>query len=158
MRQRHMHYGICGLDYVYLANVPVRKTAYGEVIDSDPGDIERKIACELIRQGVPIRGAEVQFLRKSLGASLQKFGALLGLTAPAILKWERARMKRLTPINEVAVRALMAELLGIEMEGKYSVLKGNHETDDLRVTIDGIRQSSERERKSKLRRGAADRK
>ena len=80
------------------------------------------------RQGIPIRGAEVQFLRKSLDLSMEKFGRLLGLSAPAILKWERARIKRLAPINEVAVRALMAEHLSIEMKGRFTVLKGNPET------------------------------
>src|SRR3990172_2610369 len=99
MRKKLLHYTICGLDYVYLANVPVRQTTHGEVIDADPARIEREISGEIIRRGVPIRGAEVQFLRKSLGASLQKFAMLLGLSAPAILKWERARMKRLAPIN-----------------------------------------------------------
>ena len=128
MSKKLIHYAICGLDYVYLANVPLRRTSHGEVIDADPAPIERDIAAEIIRQGVPIRGAEVQFLRKSLGASLQKFGMLLGLSAPAILKWERARMKRLAPINEVAVRALMAELLGIRLEGTFTVLKGNLDT------------------------------
>lgn len=127
MRRKLVHYAICGLDYVYLANVPVRRTSQGEVIDADPARIEREIACEIVRQGVPIRGAEVQFLRKCLGTSLQKFGTLLGLSAPAILKWERARMKRLAPINEVAVRALMAEMLDIQLEGKFTVLRGNHD-------------------------------
>jgi DNA-binding transcriptional regulator YiaG len=90
--------------------------------------IERAIAREIVRQGIPIRGAEVQFLRKSLDLSLEKFGRLLGLSAPAVLKWERARTKRLSPINEVAVRALMAEHLSIEMKGRFTVLKGNPET------------------------------
>ena len=125
MRRKLVRYTICGLDYVYLANLPARQTTHGEVIDADLSAIEREIAGEIVRQGIPIRGAEVQFLRKSLGASLQKFGTLLSLSAPAILKWERARMKRLAPINEVAVRALMAELLGIELQGKFTTLRGN---------------------------------
>ena len=70
----------------------------------------------------------MQFLRKSLGLSMEKFARLLGLSAPAILKWERAGTKRLEPISEVAVRALPAEQLGIEMDGKFTVLKGSPET------------------------------
>jgi DNA-binding transcriptional regulator YiaG len=123
-----MQYAICGLDYVYLEHVPIRQSKYGDVIAADISVIERKIAAEIVSQGIPIRGAEVQFLRKSLAASLQTFGKYLGLSAPAILKWERTRDKRLDPINEVAVRALMAEQLGIELEGKFTVLKGNGET------------------------------
>ena len=124
MRKRTLHYAVCGLEYVYLTNAPIRQTGSGEVLDADPRLIEREIACEIVRRGVPIRGAEVQFLRKSLGASLERFGRLLELSAPAILKWERARTKRLAPVNEVAVRALMAEKLGVEIDGKFTVLRG----------------------------------
>lgn len=130
MGKRTIHYTICGLDYVYLENVPVRQTKHGEVLDADLAVIEREIAGRIIRQGIPIRGAEVKFLRKSLGLSMERFGALLGLSAPAILKWERAPQKRLHPINEVAVRALMAERLGIFVEGNFTVLKGKPVTPD----------------------------
>jgi DNA-binding transcriptional regulator YiaG len=128
MKKRVMHYAICGLDYVYLENVPVRQTRHGWILDADVAHVEREIAREIVRQGVPIRGAEVQFLRKSLGLSLEGFGKRLGLSAPAILKWERARGKRLAPINEVAVRASIAEQLNILLEGKFTVLKGKDET------------------------------
>jgi DNA-binding transcriptional regulator YiaG len=128
MRQRSMRYRICGLDYVYLKNVPIKRTNYGDVLAVDMSAIEQEIAKEIVRQGVPIRGAEVAFLRKTLGLSMEKFGRLLGLSGPAILKWERAQTKRLEPINEVAVRALMAEQLDIELKGKFTVLKGNLET------------------------------
>jgi len=123
-----MQYAICGLDYVYLENVPVRRTVYGDVIDEDPALIERLIATEIVRRGVPLRGAEVQFLRKTLGLSMARFGKLLGLSAAAILKWERARSQRLLPANEVAVRALIAEQLDLAIEGKFSVLKGMADT------------------------------
>jgi DNA-binding transcriptional regulator YiaG len=128
MKKRTIHYTVCGLDYVYLKDVPIRETSHGEALDVELTLIEREIAQEIVRQGVPIRGAEVQFFRKSLALSLAKFGRLLGLSAPAILKWERARTKRLAPINEVAVRALMAEHLGIEMRGGFTILKGNPAT------------------------------
>ena len=136
MKKKTVHYLACGLDYVYLKDVPIRQTSHGKILDVDLAFIERDIAGEIVRQGVPIRGAEVQFLRKSLALSMEKFGRLLGITAPAILKWERARTRRLEPINEVAVRALMAEQLDIEMKGRFTVLKGNPTTPtrlDLRV-------------------------
>ena len=90
--------------------------------------LERDIAKEIVREGVPIRGAEVRFLRKSICSSMDQFGALLGLTAPAILKWEREPQKRLHPTHEVAVRALMAEKLNIAIEGRFTVLKGQAAT------------------------------
>ena len=128
MKKKTIHYGLCGLDYVYLKDVPVRETMHGEVLAVELSAIERGIACEIVRQGIPIRGAEVQFLRKSMGLSMNRFGSLLGISAPAILKWERARTKRLDPINEVAVRALMAEQLNVELRGRFTLLKGNAHT------------------------------
>jgi transcriptional regulator with XRE-family HTH domain len=81
-------------------------------------------------QWIPIEGAEGEFLRKSLGLSMERFGTLPGLSPPAILKWERDSKKRLHPTNEVAVRALMAEQLHIVLEGKFTVLKGKAVTPD----------------------------
>jgi DNA-binding transcriptional regulator YiaG len=128
MKKAILHYSICGLDYVYLKNVPVRQTSHGEVLDARLCRVERAIATEIVKKGIPIRGMEVKFLRKSLALSMEKFGKLLGISAPAILKWERASARRLEPINEVAVRALMAEQLSIAMEGRFTVLKGNEST------------------------------
>jgi DNA-binding transcriptional regulator YiaG len=116
------------LDYVYLKDVPVQATNHGEVLAVDLALIEKDIAREIVRRGIPIRGAEVQFLRKSQSLSMERFGKLLGISAPAILKWERARARRLHPINEVAVRALMAERLSIDMGGRFTELRGNSGT------------------------------
>jgi DNA-binding transcriptional regulator YiaG len=91
-------------------------------LNSDP---DAKSGCAGSKENsAHFRGAEVQFLRKALGLSLDKFGRMLGLSGPAILKWERAREKRLHPLNEVAVRALLAEKLEIPLEGKFSTLRG----------------------------------
>ncbi len=126
MKNKLIHYAACGLEYVYI-DVPVFQTRHGEVVAADLSVIERVTAREIVRRGIPIRGAEVQFLRKCLSMSLEKFGRFLGLSAPAILKWERDRTRRLAPINEVAVRALMAECLHIKLEGTLTALKGNAE-------------------------------
>jgi DNA-binding transcriptional regulator YiaG len=123
-----MHYAICGLDYVYLEDIPVARTKHGDVIGVDLSIIERDIARELILQGIPLRGAEVHFLRKVLGASMDRFAKMLGLSAPSILKWERDRTRRLAPVNEVAVRALMAEQLDVDVQGTFTILKGKPET------------------------------
>jgi DNA-binding transcriptional regulator YiaG len=127
MTKKLMQYAICGLDYVYIENVPVHRTRHGLVMDVDLARLERKIAHKIVRDGVPLRGAEVQFLRKVLGWSLENLGRRLGLSAPAISKWERSREKRLRPANEVAVRALVAEQLGIPLEGKFTILRGKDE-------------------------------
>jgi transcriptional regulator with XRE-family HTH domain len=128
MSRKVIPYKIYGLDYVCLENAPIRHTKHGDILAADPATIENEVAREIICQGVPIRGAEVQFLRKCLGLSMERFGRLLGLSAPAILKWERAREKRLQLPNEIAVRVLIAEALNISLDGKLSTLKGMPDT------------------------------
>jgi hypothetical protein len=59
-----------------------------------------------------------------------KFGRFLGVSGPAVPKWEKARTNRLSPINEVAVRAFLAEQLNIKLEGRFSTLKWNADTPD----------------------------
>jgi DNA-binding transcriptional regulator YiaG len=118
-----MKYGMSGLDYVWI-EVEIKSSLEGDVITVPLNQIEEAVAKEIIRQGVALRGKEVEFLRKSLKLSLEKFGNLLGISAPAVLKWERASEIRLHPMNEVAVRALVAEMLGVRIAGKFSVLLG----------------------------------
>jgi DNA-binding transcriptional regulator YiaG len=118
-----MKYGMSGLNYVWI-EVEIKNSLEGDVITVPLNQIEEAVAKEIIRQGVALRGKEVEFLRKSLKLSLEKFGNLLGISAPAVLKWERASETRLHPMNEVAVRALVAEMLGVRIAGKFSVLLG----------------------------------
>lgn len=126
--KKTIQYESCGLEYVWLVGVPTKKSKFGEVIDADLAEIEHIVAAEIIKQGIPIRGREVMFLRKCLGLSLEKFAKALDLTAPAVLKWEKAEKKRLHPINEVAVRSFLAEKLKLKLSGHFSSLVGEAET------------------------------
>jgi len=94
-------------------------------VDLPMGEIDRAIARKLVTERVPLHGAEIVFLRKALSMTLNQWGERLGLTAAAILKWERARGKSLSKINEAAVRSLCAGLLDIPMDGRWSVLIAN---------------------------------
>ena len=115
-------HGIGGLDYVIFKSVPMRESKYGDVIDFNPGLMEKMVAEAVIRERVPIRGLEVGFLRKTLALSLERFAKELNLTAAAVRKWELKETERLHLVNEVAVRSFVAEQLGIEMSGKFSEL------------------------------------
>ena len=69
---------------------------------------------------VPLRGKEVLFLRKALKMNRNQWADKLGLTASGILRWEQGGDKRLSRINEAAIRMLCAEELTIALEGKWS--------------------------------------
>lgn len=128
MAHKTIHYQLCGLDYIYLV-VPVAKTKHGEeYIDLPMGVLDRAIATKLIEERVPIRGAEVVFLRKALGMTLSQWAKELGLSPAGIMKWEKASKKRLSRVNEAAVRALCAELLNVDLTGRWSELVAHDAT------------------------------
>ncbi len=57
--------------------------------------------------------------------SQKQLGSHLGYSDVAILKWERNKTKRLDPVNEVAVRSLMAQLFEIPLSGRFDALLGD---------------------------------
>lgn len=119
MSTKTLHYQLCGLDYVYI-KVPVAKADGEEYIDLPMGVIEKAIARQLIAARVPIRGAELIFLRKTFGMSLKELAQEFGLSAAGVLKWEKSREVWLSKVNEAAIRAFAAEKLGIEIAGRWS--------------------------------------
>jgi len=57
-----------------------------------------------------------------------QWAKLLGITASGILKWEQNEDKRLSRINEVAIRLLCAGELGIELSNKWTEIIINDNT------------------------------
>ncbi len=115
-------YSLCGLEYVYLVNVPVGIEQGVEYVDIAPDKIDRMIAAEIIRHGIPLRGKEVLFLRKALKMNRNQWASKLGVTASGILRWEQGGEKRLSLINEAAIRMLCAEELKITLSAKWSLI------------------------------------
>lgn len=119
--------GFMNLDYVEVRHVPyVESERFGRGTDAEVlKKLERFIARAIVTHRRPLRGTEVLFLRSVLGISQKQLGSRLGYSDVAILKWERNKTKRLDPVNEVAVRALMAGLLGSKMPGTFDALLGD---------------------------------
>ena len=118
--------GIGNLDYPEIHGVPmIIDDEFGESIHAQVlGDVELLVATEILSQRLPIRGAEVAFIRKALGLSRLEFAKGLHLSDVAVLKWERAASKRLVPINEIAVRAYFAPRLKVKIPGTFNDLMG----------------------------------
>lgn len=115
-----------GLEYVtvYL-KVSRTHPKYGDLIQADTiGAAAKSVSSEIVNRKIPLRGVEIKFIRKALGLSLRDMGAALGISHVAVDKWERAKKKRLDPINEVAVRSLFAQLMKVEISGWFDSLKG----------------------------------
>ncbi len=121
--------GLVALDYIHFTSVPMKDSKHGPVIDLAPEVLDRLAAMAVIIERIPLRGLEVKFLRKASGLSLEKFANKIGLTSGTVFHWEKAEEQRLTPVNEAAVRALLAEELGIDISGKFSQLLGDRHHD-----------------------------
>jgi DNA-binding transcriptional regulator YiaG len=117
--------GLVPLEYIHFKNVPMKASKEGPVIDLDPAILDRLAAIAVLLEKIPLRGKEVQFLRKVIGLSMERFANKLGLSSGTIFHWEKAELDRLATVNELAVRSLVAEELGIEISGKFSDLLGD---------------------------------
>lgn len=123
------------MEYVTVRNVPLEKTASGKygVTAHVWGEIEKMVATEILTQKVPLRGREVKFLRKAFGLSARALAELMGISHVAILKWEKQPEKRLDMANEIAVRAMLATHMHIDMMLKNAVLKGIEKASKIEV-------------------------
>ena len=120
---------LVALDYIYFLNVPIKESKHGPVIDLPPDTLDRLAAIAVIKERIPLRGIEVNFLRKVLGLSLEKFANKLGLSSGTVFHWEKAKKEILAAVNEVAVRSFVAEELNIEIPAKFSLLLGDQARD-----------------------------
>ena len=118
--------GVANLDYPEVHGVPmIVDDEHGEGVHAQVlGEVEHLVASEIISQRLPIRGAEVEFLRKAIGLSRLEFAKGLELSDVAVLKWERTKTKRLAMVNEIAVRAYFAQRLKVKLLGTIEGLMG----------------------------------
>lgn len=116
--------GLVAVEYIKFLRVPMKESKVGPVIDLLPHTLDRLAACAVVEERIPLRGKEVMFLRKTLGLSLEKFAAKLGLSSGTVFHWEKAKNDKLAPVNETAVRLLMAEELRLDLPSKFSLLLG----------------------------------
>jgi len=112
-------------NYIHFLNVPMKDSAYGPIIDLPSDTLDILAAEAMIKERIPLRGKELKFLRKIIDHSLEKFANKMGLSSATVFHWEKAENETLAPVNEVAVRTLVAEELNIEMPAKFSLLVGN---------------------------------
>lgn len=121
--------GIEGLNYVEIENVPMTiDVEFGNLIDSSIIEqMERLVAKELIIAQIPLRGMEVHFLRSIFGMSQRDFAEKLGLSHVAVFKWEKAKTKHLDIVNEIAVKVLVAGMLGLKIPASIDTFVGHGE-------------------------------
>lgn len=106
-----------GLEYVTL------KTDKSAVPAKTLIEIERKIV-EIILKERPIRGRELQFLRKQLMLSCAKLSVAINgaLSTSTITLLEKKKDERLSPVNEVFFRTFFLEKFNIQVNIESKIL------------------------------------
>lgn len=125
------HYTQCGLDNVWLANgYTVEETDYGKAFSIDRADeLHQVIARSIINDKSPLRGQEVRFLRVALNLSQDALAKALGVDRLTVLRWERARDRALSTMQDIAVRTTYAARVNND-EFIVSVIKDLQDADE----------------------------
>jgi len=74
---------------IVLKNAPMVKVRSKWTLDIDYNVLAKKVLAELAGLEGKLSGNQVKFIRLQLEMTLQQFASRLGITHPAILKWER---------------------------------------------------------------------
>lgn len=86
-----------------LIKCPMKKV-FGEwVLDINLSKLQIDMLKALIHKPVPLTGAELRFIRKFLELSTTDFGKLVGVSHPAVLKWEKEQV-HINPTTEIYIR------------------------------------------------------
>jgi putative zinc finger/helix-turn-helix YgiT family protein len=110
-RKENYRYLESGLPYVTLKGIDVsRCPACGNFEISIPRlkDLHRLIAKTLIEKMTRFTGAEIRFLRKSLGLSATDFSRRMGVTVETVSRWENNAVA-IGPQADRLLRLLVAQ-------------------------------------------------
>lgn len=118
-RRTQALYAYWGLGFrVNLRNVPMMQFDGEWVPDIDFNALENGAALALTIKPLPLTGAEVRFLRRHLGQTLDQLAARLGVTKQGVGKWElRGDAETgMSASTEKVLRMLVLEAKGVSGE------------------------------------------
>jgi putative transcriptional regulator len=87
-----LRYNECGLRNIWLTNGFKRvDTPYGRSVSIDAiEDLHRAIVLELVMKPSKLAATEIRILRKEMELSQASLATMLGVSAQALARWERA--------------------------------------------------------------------
>lgn len=112
-------YDSCGLPYVTLRNVEVRRCGLcGDmsVVIPRMEELHRLIANIVVRKPAPLAASEIKFLRKYIGLSQVDFSRAMGVSAETACRWESDK-----PMGAAADRLLRVMVVINEPVRDYSI-------------------------------------
>lgn len=138
------HYTECGLDNVYLYNIPIVQDHNGEETICIPkiNLLHDTIAKALIMKKGLLNGDEIRFIRTHIGFKQAEFSELLGKEAQAVGRWERGETST-DKTTDILIRSLAIKYLGLDMSITYediSRLSAAEAAND-NIDIDGFKEN-----------------
>jgi DNA-binding transcriptional regulator YiaG len=88
---------------ILILNAPFKMMLGELVLDIDLNKLQKELIKALIHKPAPLNGNELRFIRKYFEMTTSAFGNLLGVTHPAVLKWEKGT-SQIPPTTEKYVR------------------------------------------------------
>jgi len=98
---------------IELIDVPMKKVFDEWVMDIDMNKFQLFIFKGLIHKPSGLSGREMKFMRKFLQMTTTELGNKLGVSHPAILKWEK-EASRMSPAQEIYFRMVCVESLNTQ--------------------------------------------
>ena len=124
-----LHFTLCGLDDVYLANGYEIGNYSGEetLAIKDLEQLHRAIGDSLAREKKVLNGRELRFLRKEMDMTQSELAHLLGLTDQQVARWEKGK-SAVSGSTDLLLRVVYLQFLG--EQPKVSELRSSiYETD-----------------------------
>ena len=122
-----------GLTYATVTNVPIKQSEFGEIIDFNNKELEVLVSCEILKNKIPIRGAEFRVLKSAISLSNEAISEKLGISRNTVLKWGKDIEKRLPLPYEMLLRILVADILGIKIFISIESLKAKNKATRINI-------------------------
>ena len=128
-------YEFCGFGFpILLLNVPLREARGEMILDVNYNALGKVVLEWLAHKSSPFTGKEIQFIRQSFDMTLPEFAKLLGVTHPAVIKWENARnrLAKINPHLEFFIRLCILEFLKANKQEYINVFEQFKQNDNLK--------------------------
>jgi DNA-binding transcriptional regulator YiaG len=124
-----------GLEYVTVTTRASRVTSHGPSLSAEKMEsIDLSIAKLIIGSRHPIRGKELNFIRKVCGISLRQLAEDFKVTHPTIINWEKSE-ERLDLMAETVIRIYFGEKMGLQINPSMeSLAPSTPDTDEILLT------------------------
>lgn len=103
---------------VVLHNVPMIKLRGEWALDINMNHFQRAVLLALAYHPFDLTGDHIRYIRSWLRLSYEKFGALFGVTHPAVVKWEKAK-ERSAKISLSTQREIRLHILNRLLKNDY---------------------------------------